>query len=66
MLIYRSENSNKEIVIGFISGRKKPCLGIREGNTMTKVASFNGDDERDLFVDTLLEFLGISEIRSEV
>lgn len=66
MIVYSSKNSKKEIVIAFMPGREKPCLGIREGNTITKVASFNDEDERDLFVNTLVEFLGIGAIRSEV
>lgn len=66
MIVYSSKNSKKEIVIAFMPGRKKPCLGIREGNTITKVASFNGENERGFFVDTLVEFLGIGAVRSEV
>lgn len=57
MIVYSSKNSKKEIVICSMPGRKKPCLGIQEGNVITKVASFNDEKGKNLFVDTLVEFL---------
>lgn len=58
MTISIAERSGKQIVIDEMPGRKKLCLAIIDGNTETKVASFNNDDAALLFLTTLSEISG--------
>ena len=39
--------------------RKKPCLAIREGNVLTKYASFNNDFAAFEFMQKLSDFIGV-------
>lgn len=53
-----------DLAIGKMSlppARKKPCLVAREGNTVTKVASFNSEETAEWFMKKLGEFLGVEE-----
>ena len=56
------ENKNVGIAIGTMSMkplRKKPCLVVQEGNTVTKVASFNNDEAAIWFLEKLVEFMEV-------
>lgn len=47
--------------MNLIPMRKKPCLVVREGNTITKVASFNSEETAEWFMKKFGEFLGVEE-----
>lgn len=49
-----------DLTIGatMMSGRKKPCLYIAEGNCLCKYASFNNLESAVDFMDKLAEFCG--------
>lgn len=61
----------KEVAIQFKNGirigtfnfpyRKKPCLGVMKGNELVKYATFNSDESAELFMDILIECLGIGK-----
>lgn len=61
----------KEIAIQFKNGtcigtfnfpdRKKPCLGVMKGNELAKYATFNNDEAAELFMNILVECLGIGK-----
>lgn len=61
----------KEIAIQFKNGtrigmfafpyRKKPCLGVMKGNELVKYATFNDDESAELFMNILVECLGIGK-----
>lgn len=42
--------------------RKKPCLVVQEGNTLTKYASFNNEESAYEFMDLFCEFMGVERI----
>lgn len=51
-----------DIAIGKMSlypARKKPCLVVKQGNEIIKVASFNSEDTADWFMEKFAQFLGI-------
>ena len=62
MILCSSGNCKKEIGIGYIPYRLKPCLVIREGNAITKYASFNNTESAREFMDAFTEFLGMPKI----
>ena len=39
--------------------RKKPCLTIKDGNTYTKVASFNNEESAVTFMDYVAEMFSV-------
>lgn len=56
------ENRVKDIGIGIIGmkpARKKPCLVVRKGNQVIKVASFNNEEAAVWFADIFEDFLEI-------
>ena len=58
------ENKHAGIAIGTMSMapmRKKPCLVVREGNKVTKVASFNNDEAAIWFLEKCRQFLELPE-----
>lgn len=58
------ENSNAGIAIGTMSmkpARKKPCLVVKVGNTVTKVASFNNDEAAVWFFKKFKEFMEVPD-----
>ena len=44
------------VCITYTPYRKKPCLCIEEGNTLTKVASFNNEESAKWFADKMEQF----------
>ena len=54
-------NGVEFVVSDFEPYRKKPCLFIAEGNTMTKLASFNNDEAAEVFNKNFQKMLGIKE-----
>lgn len=42
---------NRRLAVWHLATRKKPCLMVLEGNTATKIASFNSDDYARLFAE---------------
>lgn len=58
------ENKHVGIAIGTMSmkpERKKPCLVVREGNIVTKVASFNNDEAAVWFLEKFKSFMEIPD-----
>ena len=51
-------NSDFDIVICNMPMRKKPCLAIKERNTITKYASFNDEESAEEFISKFTEFIG--------
>ena len=52
--------------ITHFDGRKKPCLYILEGNTMTKVASINSEETAEWFKEKMMQmFDGLIEVEDE-
>jgi len=55
----------QKIGIGMLPTLKKPCLYIYERpNAIRKVASFNNDEEAQLFIKYLGEFVDATERRN--
>ena len=44
--------------------RKKPCLAIREGNVLTKYASFNNELAAVEFMEKLSDFIGVKRVEN--
>ena len=49
------------VVSDFEPYRKKPCLFIAEGNTWTKLASFNNDEAAEMFNKKFQKMMEIEE-----
>ena len=60
-------NTSTDVSIGVydMPYRKKPCLAIREGNVLTKYASFNNDLAATEFMEKLRNFIGIEDMEAE-
>ena len=43
----------RRFVIWHLPTRKKPCLMVTEGNTATKIASFNNEESAQMFAEVL-------------
>lgn len=41
------------VCISYMPNRKKPCLCVEEGNTLTKVASFNNEEAAKWFAEKI-------------
>lgn len=42
---------NRRLAIWHLATHKKPCLMVLEGNTATKIASFNNEESARLFTE---------------
>lgn len=42
--------------------RKKLCLVVEEGNTLTKYATFNNEEAAYAFMDLFCDFMGVERI----
>lgn len=42
--------------------RKKLCLVVEEGNTLTKYATFNNEEAAYAFMDLFADFMGVERI----
>ena len=64
MIGYKKRAGDKEIFIGIslIPNRKKMCLVVKEGNTLTKYATFNNDEAAMDFMNIFAEFIGAEKI----
>ena len=60
-------NTNTGVSIGVYNMpyRKKPCLAIREGNVLTKYASFNNNFAAAEFMKKLRNFIGVEDMEAE-
>lgn len=54
----------KKLTIGVstMPYRKKLCLVVEEGNTITKYATFNNEETAYEFMDLFCDFIGIERI----
>ena len=57
-------NNDRKLTIGVstMPYRKKLCLVVEEGNTLTKYATFNNDEAADAFLDVFADFMGVERI----
>lgn len=64
MIGYEKEVNGKAMCIGvsYLPERKKPCLVIRDENSITKFASFNNELSARVFMDLFADFLGAPRI----
>ena len=55
---------DRKIAIGVstMPYRKKLCLVVEEGNTLTKYATFNNEKAAYAFMDLLCDFMGVERI----
>ena len=42
--------------------RKKPCLAVREGSALIKVASFNNEESAEIFMDFVAEMFNVKRL----
>ena len=52
---------DESIHITHIVGHKKPILGIKKGNVIKKIASFNSDECAEEFHDLLEKWFGLDK-----
>ena len=57
-MFLKNETTGIMIGVADMPERKKPCLVVKDGVTMTKYASFNNDFAADKFMEILSEFVG--------
>ena len=55
---------NRKLTIGVseMPYRKKLCLVVGEGNTLTKYATFNNEETAYKFMDLFADFMGVERI----
>lgn len=64
--MYGIKKNDITICVSDMSYRKKKCLCVECGNTLTKYATFNNDESADEFMKILAEFVGLeSEVDNE-
>ena len=61
MVGIRKRTGDRKLTIGVsaMPYRKKLCLVVEEGNTLTKYATFNNDESAYEFMDLFCDFMGI-------
>ena len=57
-------NGYRKMTIGVstMPYRKKLCLVVEEGNTLTKYATFNNEEAAYEFMDLFADFIGVERI----
>ena len=57
-------NGYRKMTIGVstMPHKKKPCLVVEEGNTITKYATFNNEEAAYEFMDLFADFIGVERI----
>ena len=57
-------NGDRKLTIGVspMPYRKKLCLVVEEGNTLTKYATFNNEESAYAFMDVFADFMGVERI----
>ena len=57
-------NGERKLTIGVdtMPYRKKLCLVVEEGNTLTKYATFNNEEAAYAFMDLFCDFMGVERI----
>ena len=57
-------NGDRKLTIGVstMPYRKKLCLVAKEGNTITKYATFNNEEAAYAFMDLFADFMGVERI----
>ena len=57
-------NGDRKLTIGVstMPYRKKLCLVVEEGNTLTKYATFNNEEAAYAFMDLFVDFIGSERI----
>ena len=57
-------NGDRKLTIGVstMPYRKKLCLVVEEGNTLTKYATFNNEEAAYAFMDLFADFMGVERI----
>ena len=58
----RSDNNKISIGVSTMPYRKKLCLVVERGNTLTKYATFNNEEAAYEFMDIFAEFIGAEKI----
>ena len=61
MIVYNN-GTGLEIGASYMPYRTKPCLIVREGNTITKYATFNDLESAKRFLDVLADFIGAPKV----
>ena len=61
---YKTRIGNRSIAIGvsIMPYRKKLCLVVEEGNTLTKYATFNNEQSAYEFMDIFADFISAKRI----
>ena len=49
------------ILVMKIPGKKKPCLCVKKGNSISKVATFGSEEDVEVFMMYLKFLLGVDE-----
>ena len=65
MFVLENKLTGVKIGVYKMPGRKKPCLGIKEGSSLTKYATFNNEFAADEFMEKLAEFTNARDERNE-
>lgn len=57
-------NGDRKLTIGVstMPNRKKMCLVVEEGNTLTKYATFNNEEAAYAFMDLFADFMCVERI----
>ena len=58
-------NGDRKLTIGVSTmpyRKKKLCLVVEEGNTLTKYATFNNEEAAYVFMDLFADFIGVERI----
>lgn len=58
----RSGERKLTIGVSTMPYRKKLCLVVEEGNTLTKYATFNNEESAYAFMDLFCDFMGVERI----
>ena len=64
MVGIKKRNGDRELTIGVstMPYRKKLCLVVEEGNTLTKYATFNNEKAAYAFMDLFADYMGVERI----
>ena len=65
MIVLRNEKTGEVIGAYRFPDRKKPCLCVQEGGSITVFGTFNSDGAAEDFMNELAEFFGVKRTEGE-
>lgn len=61
--VTNTNNGHLKLYVGYLSGRKSPCLAVQDGSVLQTVAFFRNEEDMMLFWETFKKITRPMEIK---